>query len=81
MKKEKVWANWLTNRRKENVICRADKDGKIVILNYEGYDAIMTRELQPFQKLDVSVEDATLTLKNWEKIATTLWSKSTIWVQ
>jgi len=38
------------------VICRADKDGKIVILNYDNYDAIMTRELQQFEKLDVSVD-------------------------
>jgi len=41
----------------------------------------MTKELQLFEKLDVSVEDATLTLKNWETIATTLWSNSTVWVQ
>jgi len=44
----------LTEERKI-VICRADKDGKIVILNYEDYDAIMIRELQQFEKLDVSV--------------------------
>ena len=44
----------LTEERKI-VICRADKDGKIVILNYDDYDAIMTRELQQFEKLDVSV--------------------------
>jgi len=37
------------------VICRADKDGKIVIVNYDDYDAIKTRELQQFEKLDVSV--------------------------
>ena len=38
------------------MICRADKDGKIVILNFDVYDAIMTRELQQFEKLDVSVD-------------------------
>ena len=32
------------------------KDGNIVILDYEDYDAIMTKELQQFEKLDVSVE-------------------------
>jgi len=44
----------LTEERKI-VICRADKDGKIVIFNYDDYDAIITRELQQFEKLDVSV--------------------------
>ena len=34
----------LTEERKI-VICQADKDGKIVILNYDNYDAIMTREI------------------------------------
>jgi len=38
------------------VIGRADKDGKIIILNYEDYDTIMTKELQQFEKMDVSVE-------------------------
>ena len=45
----------LTEERKI-VICRADKEGKIVILNYDDYDAIMARELQQFEKLDVSVD-------------------------
>ena len=45
----------LTEERKF-VIFRADKDGKIVILKYEDYDAIMTKELRQFEKLDVSVE-------------------------
>ena len=45
----------LTDERKI-AICRADKDGKIVILNYKHYDATMTRELQQFEKLDVSVD-------------------------
>jgi len=35
----------LTEERKI-VICRVDKDGKIVILNYDDYHAIMTRERQ-----------------------------------
>ena len=38
------------------MIWRADKDGKIVILNYDDYGAIMTRELQQFEKLDVSAD-------------------------
>jgi len=42
----------LTEERKI-VICRADKDGKIVILNYVDHDAIMAKELQKFEKLDV----------------------------
>ena len=37
-------------------IWRADKDSKIVILNYEDYDAIMTGELQEFEKLDAYLE-------------------------
>jgi len=52
----------LTEERK-TVICRADKDGKIAILIYDDYDAIVTRELQQFEKLDVSVGEATPTLK------------------
>ena len=38
------------------MICRVDKNGKIVILNYHDYDVIMTRELQQFEKLDMSVD-------------------------
>jgi len=45
----------LTEERKI-VICQADKDGKIAMLNYEDYDTIMAKELQQFEKLDVSVE-------------------------
>jgi len=43
----------LAKRTKERkiVICREDKDGKIVILNYEDYDATMTRELQQFKNI------------------------------
>jgi len=36
------------------VICRAEKDRRIVILKYEDYDEIMTKELQQFEKMDVS---------------------------
>jgi len=31
------------------VICSSDKDGKIVILNYEDYNSIMLRELKDFE--------------------------------
>jgi len=31
------------------VICSSDKDGKIVILNYEDYNSIMLRELKDFK--------------------------------
>jgi len=44
----------LTEERKI-VICRADKDGKIITLNYEDYDAIVTKELQQFGKMHVPV--------------------------
>jgi len=56
----------LTEERKI-VICRADIDGKIVILNYDEYDAIMTRELQQFEKLDVSVDGSDTYLEEVRK--------------
>jgi len=56
----------LTEERKI-VICRADKDGKIVILNYEDHDAIMIRELQQFENLDVSVEGCEVFLEKMRK--------------
>ena len=56
----------LTEERKI-VICRADKDGKIVILNYEDYDAIMIRELQQFENLDTSVEGCDAYLEKLRK--------------
>ena len=56
----------LTEERKI-VICRADKDGKIAILNYDEYDAIMTRELQQFEKLDVSVDGSDTYLEKVRK--------------
>ena len=56
----------LTEERKI-VICRADKDGKIIILNYDDYDAIMTRELQQFEKLDVSVDGSDTYLEKVRK--------------
>lgn len=40
-------------RRKQIVICSADKDGKIVIINHADYDSIMKRELKQFEKLDI----------------------------
>ena len=49
------------------VICREDKDAKIVILNYDDYDAIMTRELQQFEKLDVSVDGSDTYLEKVRK--------------
>jgi len=55
----------LTEERKI-VICRADKDGKIVI-NYDDYDAIMTRDLQQFEKLDVSVDGSDTYLEKVRK--------------
>jgi len=39
------------------VIWRADKNGKIVILNYDNHNAIMIKELQQFDKMDVPVDD------------------------
>ena len=39
------------------IICRADKDGKIIILNYADYDTIMKREFAPFAKLDIPNDD------------------------
>jgi len=56
----------LTVERK-SVICRADKAGKIVIHSYDDYDAIMTRELQQFEKLDVSVDGSDAYLEKVRK--------------
>ena len=56
----------LTEERKI-VMCRADKDGKIVILNYHDYDTIITRELQQFEKLDVSVDGSDTYLEKVRK--------------
>jgi len=36
------------------VVCRADKDGKILVLNYEDYQTIMTRELESFERLCIT---------------------------
>ena len=45
------------------IICRADKDGKIIILNYADYDTIMKREFAPFAKLDIPNNDIEQHLK------------------
>ena len=34
-------------------VCKADKDGKIVVLDYVDYDKIMLRELSRFVKLPI----------------------------
>ena len=39
-------------RNKKIVICRSDKDGKLIILNFDDYNNIMIKELKIFQKLD-----------------------------
>ena len=39
---------------KRIVICKSDKDGKIIILNYEDYDKIMKRELEKFELLPIN---------------------------
>ena len=49
------------------MICRADKDRKIIILNYEDYDVIMTKELQQFEEMDVSVEGCDTYLEKLRK--------------
>lgn len=48
------------------MVCRADKDGKVVILNYEGYNAIKMKELQQFEKMDVLISRCDLTLTKSE---------------
>ena len=55
----------LTEERKI-VICRVDKDGKIVILNYD-YDVIMTRKLQQFELFDVCVDGSDTYLEKVRK--------------
>ena len=39
-------------RSKDIVICRSDKDGKLIILNFTDYNKIMNRELEVFHKLN-----------------------------
>nr|CAB3263302.1 uncharacterized protein LOC108950347 [Phallusia mammillata] len=41
-------------KRKQIVICNADKDGKIVVINHADYDLIMNRELGKFERMDIS---------------------------
>jgi len=41
--------------------------GEIVILNYEDHDTIMTRELQQFEKLDVSAKGWDIYLEKLRK--------------
>ena len=57
----------LTTEERKIVICRADIDEKIVILNYDDYGAIITRELQQFEKLDVSVDGSDTYLEKVRK--------------
>ena len=44
-------------RNKNIVICRSDKDGKLVVLNFDDYNKIMGRELEMFKKLDTLNEN------------------------
>ena len=41
----------------EIVICKADKDGKIVIVNFGDYNCIMERELNKFKKIEQLTTD------------------------
>ena len=52
----------LTEERKI-VICRADKDGKIVILNYDDYDATMTGNCNSSKNKNCLYLEATPILK------------------
>ena len=38
---------------KKIVLCKSDKDGKVILLNYNDYDTIMKRELNKFECLDI----------------------------
>ena len=42
----------LVNAKKIVIICKADKDGKILIIDYEDYKLIMRRELEQFDILN-----------------------------
>ena len=39
-------------KSKEIVIYKTDKDGKLIVLNYDDYNTIMNRELNIFKKID-----------------------------
>nr|CAB3263301.1 uncharacterized protein LOC108950347 [Phallusia mammillata] len=41
-------------RQRKIVVCKSDKDGKIVIVDFTDYDRLIKRELQQFKQLDES---------------------------
>jgi len=56
-----------------HILFKSNKDAKIIILNYEDYDAIITKELQQFEKMDVSVEGCDTYLDKLRKVSQ--WNK------
>ena len=57
-------------RNEKIVICKADKDDKIIILNFEDYNLIMKRELEKFIKIhDLNTDNYKLHLKSVQQSA------------
>ena len=44
-------------RNNDIIVCKTDKDGKLVIIDLATYNNIMKRELEQFQELDISQND------------------------
>ena len=43
-------------RNNEFVTCRADKDGKVIVITYEGYQAVMNALLEKFDKIPIPTD-------------------------
>ena len=51
------------------VICKSDKDRKIIVVNYEDYIEIMIKELESYDKVDLQIKDLEQWMNEKKKIA------------
>ena len=62
-------------RNNDIIVCKTDKDGKLVIIDLATYNNIMKRELEQFQELNISQSDfekkAAMVRKKCENLAIT----------
>ena len=57
-------------KNKEIVICRTDKDGRIIVVNFKDYKSIMQKELQKFDVIkDFNVKN---TQEDFDKVRVTI---------
>ena len=63
-------------RNNDIIVCKTDKDGKLVIVGWATYNNIMKRELEKFQELNISQNDfekkVAMVRKKCENFAITL---------